>query len=65
MGFLKVEIKRTFPLECKTDLNVADNLKIYLTLNLLACCECFDLIEITFYRVGYKFHFISFTLHHN
>ena len=62
---LKAEIKRTFPLECKRNLNVADNLKIYFTLNLLACPKCFDLIETTFYRVGYKFHFISVMLHDN
>ena len=54
-----------FQLEGKTDLNAADNPKIYFKLNLLVCSKCFDLIQTTFYRGGCKFHLISFMLHDN
>ena len=41
-----------FQLEGKTDLNAADNPKIYFN-------------QTTFYRGGCKFHLISFMLHDN
>ena len=54
-----------FQLEWKTNLNAADNPKIYFKLNFFKYCKCFDLIQLTFYIGGYKFHLISFMLHDN